>query len=48
MKLDAPVQCYLPWFRVADPQVTAQLSMLDRLLARAPSGAGWQAEIGSP
>lgn len=25
--LDAPVQCYLPWFRVADPQASAQITV---------------------
>jgi CubicO group peptidase (beta-lactamase class C family) len=24
---DAPVQCYLPWFRVADPQASAQITV---------------------
>lgn len=27
LELDAPVQRYLPWFRVADPQATAQLTV---------------------
>lgn len=27
VELDAPVQRYLPWFRVADPQATAQLTV---------------------
>ncbi len=26
-ELDAPVQCYLPWFRVADPQASAQMTV---------------------
>ena len=25
--LDTPVQCYLPWFRVADPQASAQMTV---------------------
>jgi CubicO group peptidase (beta-lactamase class C family) len=25
--LDAPVQCYLPWFRVADPEASAQMTV---------------------
>lgn len=27
VELDAPVQCYLPWFRVADPQASAQITV---------------------
>lgn len=27
IELDAPVQCYLPWFRVADPQASAQMTV---------------------
>lgn len=27
IELDAPVQRYLPWFRVADPQATAQMTV---------------------
>jgi len=27
VELDAPVQSYLPWFRVADPQVSAQMTV---------------------
>ncbi|HEX7973368.1 MAG TPA: serine hydrolase domain-containing protein [Anaerolineales bacterium] len=27
VELDAPVQRYLPWFRVADPQVSAQMTV---------------------
>lgn len=27
IKLDAPVQTYLPWFRVADPQASAQITV---------------------
>ncbi len=27
IQLDAPVQCYLPWFRVADPVASAQITV---------------------
>ena len=27
VELDAPVQRYLPWFRVADPQASAQMTV---------------------
>jgi CubicO group peptidase (beta-lactamase class C family) len=27
IELDAPVQCYLPWFRVADPQSSAAITV---------------------
>ena len=27
IELDAPVQCYLPWFRVADPLASAQMTV---------------------
>ena len=44
VELDAPVQCYLPWFRVADPQVSAQITV--RHLLNQTSGLPlWQSEI---
>jgi CubicO group peptidase (beta-lactamase class C family) len=27
IELDAPVQCYLPWFRLADPEASAQITV---------------------
>ena len=36
VELDAPVQRYLPWFRVADPQVSAQITV--RMLIDQTSG----------
>jgi CubicO group peptidase (beta-lactamase class C family) len=43
VELDAPVQRYLPWFRVADPQASAQMTV--RQLLNQTSGlstaAGW-------
>lgn len=44
IELDAPVQRYLPWFRVADPQASAQMTV--RHLLNQTSGLsllpGWQ------
>ncbi len=44
VELDAPVQRYLPWFRVADPQASAQMTV--RHLLHQTSGLpllpGWQ------
>ncbi len=44
VELDAPVQRYLPWFRVADPQASAQMTL--RHLLNQNSGLpllpGWQ------
>jgi CubicO group peptidase (beta-lactamase class C family) len=44
VELDAPLQRYLPWFRVADPQVSAQITV--RHLLNQTSGLsvwpGWQ------
>lgn len=37
--LDAPVQRYLPWFRVADPQASAQMTV--RHLLNQTSGLPW-------
>ena len=31
LELDAPVQLYLPWFRVADPQASAQITVRNLL-----------------
>jgi CubicO group peptidase (beta-lactamase class C family) len=36
VKLDAPVQHYLPWFRVADPQVSSKITV--RMLINQTSG----------
>ena len=41
IELDAPVQRYLPWFRVADPQASAQMSV--RHLLNQTSGMPWLA-----
>ncbi len=32
VELDAPIQCYLPWFRVADPVATAQMTVRHLLI----------------
>src|SRR5215472_18989294 len=41
--LDAPVQRYLPWFRVADPQASAQMTVHQLLnqTSGLPSSPGW-------
>lgn len=41
VELDAPVQRYLPWFRVADPQASAQMTV--RHLLNQTSGFGFMA-----
>ena len=44
VELDAPVQRYLPWFRVADPQASAQMTV--RHLLNQTSGLPlWPSEI---
>ncbi len=42
VELDAPVQRYLPWFRVADPQVSARMTVRHLLnqTSGLPTGAG--------
>jgi CubicO group peptidase (beta-lactamase class C family) len=44
VELDAPVQRYLPWFRVADPQASAQMTVRHLLNQNSglPLGSGWQ------
>ena len=41
--LDAPVQRYLPWFRVADPRASAQMTVRQLLnqTSGLPSASGW-------
>jgi len=41
--LDAPVQRYLPWFRVADPQASAQMTVRQLLnqTSGLPAASGW-------
>jgi CubicO group peptidase (beta-lactamase class C family) len=43
--LDAPIQRYLPWFRVADPQASTQISARHLLnqTSALPTGPGWEA-----
>jgi CubicO group peptidase (beta-lactamase class C family) len=45
VELDAPVQRYLPWFRVADPQASAQVTVRNLLnqTSGLPEAAGEQA-----
>jgi CubicO group peptidase (beta-lactamase class C family) len=44
VELDAPVQRYLPWFRVADPQASAQITVRHLLnqTSSLPLLPGWQ------
>ena len=44
VELDAPVQRYLPWFRVADPQASAQMTVRHLLnqTSSLPLAPGWQ------
>lgn len=44
VELDAPVQRYLPWFRVADPQASTQMTVR-HLLNQTSSLPLWQSEI---
>jgi CubicO group peptidase (beta-lactamase class C family) len=44
VELDAPVQRYLPWFRVADPQASAQMTVR-HLLNQTSSLPLWPSEI---
>jgi CubicO group peptidase (beta-lactamase class C family) len=41
--LDAPIQRYLPWFRVADPQASAQMTVRQLLIQTSglSSASGW-------
>ena len=44
VELDAPVQRYLPWFRVADPQASAQMTVR-HLLNQTSSLPLWPSEV---
>jgi CubicO group peptidase (beta-lactamase class C family) len=46
VEVDAPVQRYLPWFRVADPQASAQMTVRQLLnqTSGLPSSPGWAAQ----
>ena len=41
IKLDAPVQTYLPWFRVADPEASAVITVRQLLNRQRPSTSHW-------
>ena len=49
VELDAPVQTYLPWFRVADPQASAQITVRQLLNQNSgfSNGSGLQEEMAS-
>jgi len=42
--LDSPIQCYLPWFRISDTKVSAQITVRHLLnqTSSIPLVAGWQ------
>ena len=46
VELDAPVQRYLPWFRVADPEASAQMTV--RHLLNQTSGLSFMASEAGP